>query len=61
MSVRSLVTVTIGIIAFVIIDTILRTIITGTDTGSLLIRNLLRTIVAAAILIGVVKGMGGSK
>jgi len=34
--------------------------ITGTDTGSVLIQNLLRVVVAAAILIGVVRGIGGN-
>jgi type IV secretory pathway VirB6-like protein len=59
MSIRSLVVVVIGIIAFVIIDQLITTQITGTDGGSQLIQTLLRIIVAAAIIIGVVKGIGG--
>ena len=59
MSIRSLVVVVIGIICFVIIDQLITTQITGTDSGSVLIQTLLRIIVAAAIIIGVVKGIGG--
>ena len=61
MSVRGLVTVVIGVIAFVIIDELLRSVITGTDTGSEILRGLLRIIVAAAILIGVVMSLGRTK
>lgn len=59
MSVRGLVTVVVGIVAFVVIDSLITNIITGTDTGSVIIQNLLRVIVAAAILIGVVMSIGG--
>ena len=58
MSVRGLVTVVIGVVAFVVIDTLISSIITGTDTGSVILQNLLRVIVAAAILIGVVMSIG---
>jgi len=58
MSVRGLITVVIGIIAFVIIDELLNSVIDGTDTGSVILRSLLRIIVAAAILIGVVMSLG---
>jgi len=58
MSVRGLVTVVIGVVAFVVIDSLITNIITGTDTGSLILQNLLRVIVAAAILIGVVMSIG---
>ena len=51
----------IGVIAFVIIDELLRSVITGTDTGSEILRGLLRIIVAAAILIGVVMSLGRAK
>jgi len=60
-SVRGLVTVVIGVVAFVVIDTLITSIITGTDTGSVIIQNLLRVIVAASILIGVVMSIGRSK
>ena len=61
MSIRGLVTVVIGVVAFVVIDNLVSaTVITGTDTGSMLIKNLIRIVVAAAILIGVVKGVGAS-
>ena len=58
MSVRGLVTVVIGVVAFVVIDSLISNIITGTDTGSVIIQNLLRVIVAASILIGVVMSIG---
>ena len=58
MSVRGLITVVIGIIAFVIIDELLTAVIDGTDTGSVILRSLLRIIIAAAILIGVVMSLG---
>ena len=61
MSVRGLGTVVIGVVAYVVIDNLITSIITGTDTGSVLIQSLLRIIVASAIIIGVVKGMGGGK
>lgn len=58
MSVRGLVTVVIGVVAFVVIDSLIINIITGTDTGSVILQNLLRVVVAAAILIGVVMSIG---
>lgn len=58
MSVRGLVTVVIGVVAFVVVDNLITSIITGTDTGSVIIQNLLRVVVAAAILIGVVMSIG---
>ena len=58
MSVRGLITVVIGIIAFVIIDELLTAVIDGTDTGSVILRSLLRIIIAAAILISVVMSLG---
>ena len=61
MSVRGLVIVVVGVVAFVVIDSLVAvTVITGTDTGSMLLKNLIRIVVAASILIGVVKGMGGA-
>jgi archaellum biogenesis protein FlaJ (TadC family) len=45
-------------VAFVVIDSLITNIITGTDTGSVIIQNLLRVIVAAAIIIGVVMSVG---
>ena len=61
MSVRGLITVVIGIIAFVIIDELLESVIDGTDTGSVILRSLLRIIVAAAIMISVVMSLGRAK
>jgi len=58
MSVRGLITVVIGIIAFVIIDELLTAVIDGTDTGSVILRSLLRIIVAASIMISVVMSLG---
>jgi hypothetical protein len=40
------------------IDSLITNIITGTDTGSVILQNLLRVIVAAAIIIGVVMSVG---
>ena len=60
MSVRGLVTVVIGVVAFVVIDSLIINIITGTDTGSVILQNLLRVIVAASILVGVVMSIGRS-
>jgi len=57
-SVRGLITVVIGIIAYVIIDELLGSVIDGTDTGSVILRSLLRIIVAASILISVVMSLG---
>ena len=61
MSVRGLITVVIGVIAFVIIDELLTSVIDGTDTGSTILKGLLRIIVAAAILISVVMSLGRAK
>jgi uncharacterized protein YqhQ len=58
MSVRGLVSVVIGVVAFVVIDSLITNIITGTDTGSVILQNLLRVIVAASIMIGVVMSIG---
>jgi len=58
MSVRGLVTVVIGVVAFVVIDSLITNVITGTDTGSVMIENLLRVIVAAGIIISVVMSLG---
>ena len=58
MSVRGLITVVIGVIAFVIIDELLQSVIDGTDSGSVILRSLLRIIVAASILISVVMSLG---
>jgi len=60
-SVRGLITVVIGIIAFVIIDELLTSVIDGTDTGSVILRSLLRIIVAASIMISVVMSLGRTK
>ena len=61
MSVRGLITVVIGVIAFVIIDELVTSVIDGTDTGSMILKNLLRIIVAAAIMISVVMSLGRAK
>ena len=58
MSIRGLITVVIGIIAYVIVDELLTAVIDGTDTGSVILRSLLRIIIAAAILISVVMSLG---
>ncbi len=60
MSVRGLVVAVIGVIAFVVVDALVTNVITGTDTGSVLIQNILRVVVAAAIIIGVVKNLGSA-
>lgn len=58
MTVRGMISVVIGCVAFVIIDNLITSIITGTDTGSVLLQNLLRLIVAAVILVSAVMYMG---
>jgi hypothetical protein len=58
MSVRTLVVVAVGLVAFVIADSLLTNMITGTDAGSVLLRAVLRTVLAALILIGAVMGLG---
>jgi hypothetical protein len=58
MSVRTLVVVAVGLVAFVIADSLLTNMITGTDAGSTLLRAVLRTVLAALILIGAVMGLG---
>ena len=57
-SIRGLVTTVVGVVSFVIVDSLITTIILGTDTGSVIIQTLLRVIVAAAIIIGVVMSIG---
>jgi len=61
MSVRGLITVVIGVIAFVIIDELITSVLDGTDTGTQILEGLLRIIVAAAILISVVMSLGRGK
>ena len=58
MAVWGLVTVVIGIIAFVIVEGLITNVITGTDIGSMIIQNLLRVIIASGIIISVVIGLG---
>ncbi len=58
MSIRGLVTTVVGIVAFIVIDSLITAVIVGTDTGSVIIQTLLRVIVAAAIIIGVVMSIG---
>jgi 2-phosphoglycerate kinase len=50
--------VAVGLVAFVIADSLLTNMITGTDAGSMLLRAVLRTVLAALILIGAVMGLG---
>jgi uncharacterized protein YqhQ len=60
-TVRAGVSVIVGIIVFTLIDLFLTSIITGTDSGSHLLQTILRVVVAAVIIIGVVKSIGGGK
>ncbi len=50
----SLVAIILGVIAFVVIDLLISAVITGADTGSVILQNVLRVIVAATILISAV-------
>jgi len=59
-AVRGFMVLFVGVIAFVLIDAFITDLITGTDTGSVIVQNILRVVVAAAILIGVVLGIGKS-
>jgi hypothetical protein len=58
MSTGGLTKAVIGIVAFVVIDKVITSMITGTDAGSTLLTGTLRIIVASVILIAVVRGMG---
>ena len=58
MSVRGLVTVVIGVVAYIVIDTLIAQLITGTDVGATLLTGLVRIVVAASIIIGVVTSIG---
>lgn len=54
-AVRLALTVAGGLIAFVISDTFLTGLITGTDTGSVLLQDILPIVLAAGVAIGVLK------
>ena len=58
MSVRNFVIIVVGLISFAILDKVITVMITGTDTGSQLLQQLLRLVVAAIIIIGAVMGIG---
>jgi len=51
----------IGLIIFVIASSLITTLITGTDSGSTLLQNVLLITVAGAILLGVIMSFGGNK
>ncbi len=51
----------IGLIIFVIASSLITTLITGTDSGSTLLQNVLLIVIAGAILLGVIMSFGGSK
>ena len=61
MSVRTGLSIMTGVIVFVILQYFTTTIITGTDTGSTMIKNIVPIVVAAAITIGALMGIGKRK
>lgn len=48
-----------GIIVFAIVDVMITNVITGTDTGSVLLQTLVRIVLAGLILFGMMKGLAG--
>jgi len=57
-SVKSGVAVAIGITAFVLVSDLIGNVVTGTDSGSVLIQIILRLALATAIILGVFIGLG---
>ena len=57
MDVKSLVGIAIGLVVFVVADELISNLITGTDTGSVLIQSVLLLVVGVAIIIGVLKAL----
>jgi len=56
-NVKSLVGIAIGLVVFVVADELIENLITGTDTGSVLIQSVLLLVVGVAIIIGVLKAL----
>ena len=48
---RGLLAVALGLVIFIMITTLIRTVVTGTDTGSVVIQNVLGLTVAIGIVI----------
>ncbi len=59
LAIRNLTKAVVGIIAFAIVDSVITIAIRGTDTGSNFVRAILRLVLAASIIIGVVACGGG--
>ena len=57
MNVKSLVGIAIGLVVFVVADNLIDQLITGTDTGSVLIQSILLLVIGVAIVIGVLKAL----
>jgi len=56
-NVKSLVGIAIGLVVFVVADNLIDQLITGTDTGSVLIQSILLLVIGVAIVIGVLKAL----
>ena len=57
MNVKSLVGIAIGLVVFVVADNLIDQLITGTDTGSVLIQSILLLVIGVSIVIGVLKAL----
>ncbi len=53
MNISVLKNILVGVVIFVAVEQVIATLITGTDTGSVLIRSLLLLVIGIAIIIGV--------
>ncbi len=53
MNISVLKNILVGVVIFVAVEQVITTLITGTDTGSVLIRSLLLLVIGIAIIIGV--------
>ena len=49
--VKALITVAVGLVTFIVVGELVTTLVTGTDTGAVLIQNLLGLAVAVGVVI----------
>lgn len=55
MNIGALKSIMIGVVVFVVVQQLIVTLITGTDTGSVLLQSILLLVIGVAIIIGVFK------
>ena len=59
---KGLIGVILGLVTFIIVQQLVGTLVTGTDTGSLLIINILALAVAIGVVVGALRSfLSGSK